>query len=271
MRSKKLLISLLMSGALIAPPANSAWWASEWTQIANNVLLGSSLVEQGLMVANEIETALNTYNTYKAAMQDLAALPQSIMDEMLSPFNQNLANFTKIGDAVDGMNAATVAAHAIYKSRAEDMRNLSEAGFEPAYYAHREQELAEKSVEAQQLLNADRAAIAQAELRQKHVADLARDVKIESTVSGLEKLASIAALAIAEQGETNKILLQGRTEADIKKADDEAKAAYAVQRQKEMLAADKAAVAARNAAAQARRDALQLPGNTFSNVYQQQQ
>ncbi len=269
MRSKKLLISLLMSGALIAPPANAAWWASEWTQIANNILLGSSLVEQGLMVANEIETAINTYNTYKAAMQDLAALPQSVMDEMLSPFNQNLADFTKIGSAVDEMNLATVAAHVVYRARAEDMRQMSEAGFEPAYYAEREKALAENNVEAKRRLDADRAAIAQAERRQQHVAELAKNVKVDSTVSGLEKLASIAALAIAEQGETNKILLQGRTDADIKKADDEAKAAYAVQRQKEMLAADKAAVAARNAAAQARRDALKMPDNTFSGAYKQ--
>lgn len=77
----KFIVMLALGLAVSSAPAGATGavaGATEFTQIANNILLGESLVEQAAMVTQEIMTATNTLNTYKAALEDLTGLPDGV-------------------------------------------------------------------------------------------------------------------------------------------------------------------------------------------------
>lgn len=273
MRTSHKLIALALSSALFSSQAAGgamAGGASEWTQILNNVVLVQSLAEQAAMVAQEVMTATNTLNTYKAALQDLTGLPSGVTQSMLTPLQSDLAAFYKLDQATAAAVQAGDQMHELSIRRASEMRAMGEHGYDPKYFIAREVELAARSAEAQRQLDADMQAVQQNESRMKHLAKVMQDApgSIKSTVSGLQALQATAGLAAAEAAETNRLLVAARVDAAIQRDGAAKSKAMDAKAYADRLAKSKAANDARDADEQARIDRIKLPpfriGDTYS-------
>lgn len=168
------------------------------------------------MVAQEIMTATNTLNTYNAALQDLMGLPGSVMQQMLSPFQNQLAAYHKVSSAVDGVYSSSMAANQLFESRYADMRLMQEKGFDPKYYLSREAELAARNADAKKRMEDEMAVLRQSEERMRTLQEAANQVpQINSTVGGLQALAALSAQGAAETAELNKAIRQQMAEKQV--------------------------------------------------------
>lgn len=242
MRFKKIVAALLAAVSVSASTAHAGGGvtggSTEFTQIANNVMLGKSLVEQAAMVAQEVMTATNTLNTYQAALRDLTALPGSVMQKMLSPFQNELAAYHKVSSAVEGVRSSSMASNKLYETRYADMMTMRDKGFDPKYYLSREAELASRNADAKKRVDDEMAVLQQNEERLRYLQETAKQVpQIESTVGGLQTLAALSAQGAAETAELNKAIRQQMAE----KAIDDSTAAQVTERIEKQRAADLAA------------------------------
>lgn len=242
MRFKKTVAAILAAVSVFASTAHAGGGvtggSTEFTQMANNILLGQSLAEQAAMVAQEVMTATNTLNTYRAALQDLMALPDSVMQKMLSPFGNELAAYHKVSSAVDGIRSSSMASNKLFEARYADMMTMRTKGFDPKYYLSREAELASRNVDAKKRMEDEMAVLQQHEDRLRHLQQTANQVpQINSTVGGLQTLAALSAQGAAETAELNKAIRQQMAE----KAIGEYGAAQVTERIEKQRAADLAA------------------------------
>jgi conjugal transfer/entry exclusion protein len=238
MRFKKIVAAILVAGSVPASTAHAgamAGGASEWTQIMNNIVLMQSLAEQAAMVAQEAMTATNTLNTYKTALQDLTALPGSVMQNMLSPFQNELATYHKVSSAVEGVRSSSMASNKLFETRYADMMTMRDKGYDPKYYLSREAELASRNADAKKRVDDEMAVLQQNEERLRHLQETAKQVpQINSTVGGLQTLAALSAQGAAETAELNKAIRQQMAE----KAIDEYSTAQVTDRIEKQRAAD---------------------------------
>lgn len=233
-KSERSFVGMLVAGALMVPAAHAGGatgGATEPTQILNKVLLTKQLSEQSAMVAQEVLTATNTLNTYNTMLKDMMALPAAIKDKMLSPFESELAAYYKAYKAVDELNKSSEAAYDLYLTRAKDMQEMAEKGFDPKHYLAREAELAARNADAKKRLDEDMAKLKLYEDRMTDLQKAAADIPgIESSIGGFQALAALTSRSVAEQIETNKLLQQQIAErrvGDVQAAKDEAKQAEA--------------------------------------------
>lgn len=215
MQYKKLVAATLV--ALLSPSPSFAGGgamtggATEWTQMANNSLLAKSLSQQTLMVAQDIQIATNTLNSYMAKLQDLMQLPEKVMQQMLEPFAGELKAFYKVGEAVSGLYTASNNAYSVFDKRYQDMKTMSQNGFDPALYLSYEMELAARSDNAKKAYQKDVAALEAYEEQMKHIAKVAQESKgIDSTVGGLQQVVATSALGAAQMNEVNKTLREAQ-------------------------------------------------------------
>lgn len=244
--------------------------ATEWTQIANNIMLGKSLSEQTAMVAQEVMTATNTLNSYRMQIEDLAGLPAGAAQAMLAPLQRDLNAFYRLDQAAAAAIRAGDQMHEISLRRVTEMQAMAEHGFDPKYFLAREVELAARSAEARRRLDADMEIVRQNEVRQKHLAQIMKDspAAIKSTVSGFGALHAAVGLGVAEAAETNRLLVAARVEAALERDAAAKTKALDAQAYADRLAKSKAANDARDADEQARIDRMRLPpfriGDTYS-------
>lgn len=272
MRASHKIIVLTLSALFSTQAAASGVvaGATEPTQLMNNILLGDSLVEQAAMVEQEILTATNTLNTYKAALQDLTGLPAGAAQAMLAPLQRELNAFYRLGDAADAARASSEQMFELSTRRASEMQAMAEHGYNPKYFIAREVELAGRSAEARRRLDADMEIVRQNEVRQKHLAQVMKDSpdSIKSTVSGLQALQATAGLAAAEAAETNRLLVAARVDAALERDAAARSRALDEKAYADRLAKSKASNDARDADEQARIDRMKLPpikiGDTYS-------
>lgn len=273
LRAKHKIIALGLAVALFSGQAAAgaaAGGATEWTQVANNIMLGKSLSEQTAMVAQEVLTATNTLNTYQAALQDLTGLPPGVTQAMLAPLQGDLNAFYRLGDATDAARMSNDRMFELSIRRAAEMRNMAEAGYDPKYFIAREAELAGRSAEARRQLDADMEIVRQNEVRQKHLAQVMQDspASIKSTVGGLQSLQATVGLAAAEAAETNRLLVAARVETSMERDAAARSRALDEKAEADRLAKSKALNDARDADEQARIDRMKLPpikiGDTYS-------
>lgn len=271
MRIKFILLALGL--AVSSPPAGATGavaGATEFTQIANNILLGDSLIEQMAMVAQETMTATNTLNTYKAAIEDLTGLPDGVAQSMLALLQGDLDSYYKLNQATNSARQGTEAVLEAAKRRAADMEAMTVFGYDKAFYLAREYELAQADAEARRQLDNDFEAVRQNEARLAHLAQVMRDSpdSIKSTVSGFQALNATVGLAAAEAAETNRLLVASRVDDAIKRKDETARRAADGQAYADRLARSKASNDKQQADELARINSMKLPplkiGDTYS-------
>jgi hypothetical protein len=275
MRAKHKIIALGLAAALFSGQAAAGaatGGATEWTQIANNIMLGESLTTQTAMVAQEVLTATNTLNTYQAALRDLTGLPPGLSQSMLAPLQGDLAAYYQINQATTAVVQAGDQMHELSVRRATEMIAMSKNGYDPKYFIAREVELAARSAEAQRQLDSDMQAVQQNEVRLKHLAKVMQDApgSITSTVSGLQSLQSTVGLAAAEAAETNRLLVAARVDAAVQRDDAAKSKAVDAKAWADRLAKSKAANDARDADEQARIDRMKLPPIKIGDTYSKQ-
>ena len=267
--------TMLALGLIVSspPPAGATGMvagATEFTQIANNILLGDSLVNQMASVAQETLTAANTLNTYKTQLLDLTGLPDGVAQSMLALLQGDLDSYYKLNQATNSAREGTEAMLEAALRRAGDMGAMAEMGYDPRFFLSREFELAEMDAQARWQLDRDMEAVRQNELRLAHLAQVMRDspASIVSTVSGFQALNATVGLAAAEGAETNRLLVAARVDAAIQRKDATERRAVDAQGYADRLARSKRANAARDANEQARIDSMKLPplkiGDTYS-------
>lgn len=265
-------ILLALGLAVSSPPASAGAvvGATEFTQIANNILLGDSLIEQMAMVAQETLTATNTLNTYKAAIEDLTGLPEGVVGSMLALLQGDLNAYYKLGSATSAARQGAEALLEAAKRRAADMQAMETFGYDKAFYLAREYELAQADDEARKQLDADFEAVAQNEARLRELARVMRDSpdSIKSTVSGFQALQATTGLAAAEAAETNRLLVASRVDAALVRKDETARRAADGKAYADRLARDKLINDQQEADELARIRAMKLPpilsGDTYS-------
>lgn len=271
MRIKFIMLALGL--AVSSPPAGATGMvagATEFTQIANNILLGDSLVNQIAMVAQETLTATNTLNTYKKAIEDLTGLPEGVVGSMLGLLQGDLDAYYKLSSATSSARQGTEAVLEAAKRRAADMEAMTVFGYDKAFYLAREYELAQADAEARRQLDSDFEAVRQNEARLAHLAQVMRDSpdSIKSTVSGFQTLNATVGLAAAEAAETNRLLVASRVDDAIKRKDETARRAADGQAYADRLARSKAANDKQQADELARINSMKLPplkiGDTYS-------
>lgn len=272
MRTNK-FIMLALGLVVSSPPAGATGavaGATEFTQIANNIMLGESLVEQMAMVAQETLTATNTLNSYKKAIEDLTGLPEGVVGSMLALLQGDLDAYYKLGSATSSARQGTEAVLEAAKRRAADMEAMATFGYDKAFYLAREYELAQADAEARKQLDADFEAVAQNEARLRELARVMRDSpdSIKSTVSGFQALNATVGLAAAETAETNRLLVASRVDAAIARKDETARRAADGKAYADRLARDKLINDQQAASELARIRAMKLPplkiGDTYS-------
>lgn len=274
MRTNHKFILMLALGLVVSsPPAGATGavaGATEFTQIANNILLGDSLIEQMAMVAQETMTATNTLNTYKAAIEDLTGLPDGVAQSMLALLQGDLDSYYKLNQATNSARQGTEAVLEAAKRRAADMEAMTVFGYDKAFYLAREYELAQADAEARRQLDSDFEAVRQNETRLQHLAQVMRDApdSIKSTVSGFQALNATVGLAAAEAAETNRLLVASRVDDAIKRKDETARRATDAKAYADRLARSKAANDKQQADELARINSMKLPplkiGDTYS-------
>lgn len=207
---KKTIAAILVASAVSSSPANATGavaGATEFTQIANNIILGESLVEQIAMVTQETLTATNTLNTYKTFLEDMMALPDDVMGSMLSLFTNDIGLYRNASSILSDAQSSTRELQGLYEMRYQDMLAMEQQGYNPQFYLSREMELARADDVAAKRLYEDMASVAESEQRLGAIAEMGKKApQIASDIGGFQALAALAAAGATESAELNKTM-----------------------------------------------------------------
>lgn len=209
MLSKRTFAAILVAGALSSPAAfaggGATGGATEVTQMLNNGLLAKQLGEQTAMVAQEVMTATNTLNQYKTMLEDMKALPEGVMGEMLSLFTSDMNLFRQSSGILYDVQNSAGELQRLYETRYQDMYAMQQQGYDPRFYQSRELELARADEFAKKRLYEDLESLQKSEQRLGQIAGMAQKApQITSTIGGFHALATIAAAQATEAAELNK-------------------------------------------------------------------
>ncbi|MDK2126264.1 hypothetical protein [Parachitinimonas caeni] len=210
-------IAALLSLSLTTP-ASAVWWASEWTQVLNNI----ELVATALAQAKEVQ---QTFKQYETMMQNLQQLNDSDIRAKLQPFLQQKAQFQKLAQSVKDFKESSQNAREVLSRRMEEAKKLN---LSPKQYFEAEYELAaNKGGYYRQQLDADLSALDQATVRANKLNTLQASVpKISGNIEGMQTLAMYAHNQASELGEIRTLMLRSSVEAQNKRVDEEAAAKY---------------------------------------------
>lgn len=207
---KKTIAAILVASAVSSSPANATGavaGATEFTQIANNIILGESLVEQIAMVTQETLTATNTLNTYKTFLEDMMALPDDVMGSMLSLFTNDIGLYRNASSILSDAQNSTRELQGLYEMRYQDMLAMEQQGYNPQFYLSRELELARADQVAAKRLQEDMASLSESEQRLAAIAEMGKKApQIASDIGGFQVLAALAAAGATETAELNKTM-----------------------------------------------------------------
>jgi hypothetical protein len=225
LKLKKTIISLAIAVGSMQQ-AHAAWWASEWTQIANNIELVASYIEQ-------VETAVSTYNSYKALAQQLKKLSEG---DFQAALGDDAAKFKSAMKTVETLqktrDAYTKTKENLEKQMAEGQAMLIK---DPAQYYQLRKKLAEakggveKANYEAELKTIDNAASSSEDLDKQIQAASA----IDSTNSGLQNLAIGNAKMLAGIKELSAGIARSNAMAFEDKMEQKNREALAAQKQSE--------------------------------------
>ncbi len=180
--------------------------STEVTQILNNVELAAQTLKQARIVAEQINTVINTGTTVMHGITNLKNLPYQVMDEMLAPYKSQVADLQGLLGSVNGMKAAAQTASYLMTSR---MNEASSMKLSLGEYMKYEVKLAvTKGGVYRQRFNQDIAAIDNLQVRAKQLVSITEKTKaVSGNVEGLQLLNQQATLQAGELMEIKAALL----------------------------------------------------------------
>ena len=197
--------------------------ATEITQIANNALLATSVVQQATQVTEAIASKVLLAQQYITMVQNLKNLPQDMMNKMLEPYRTQIAAFTELGKSVKDLKLAAEDTKAMFSSRGMD---FSASGKDFKSYLQYEIALADKKGGIykkrmeQDLASMDAMKEKSAALRTAAL----KTSSITGTVQGLQQLSQTSSVAAGELMEIKSAILAQNVDRNQDKLEAEAAA-----------------------------------------------
>jgi type IV secretion system protein TrbJ len=198
-----LLTSAYASGGGVGAATGGA---SEFTQIANNMELATSVAKQSAMVTEQITARITLLNQYTTMITNLKNIPQNIIQETLAPYQTQLDAFRQLQGSVSNLRGAADSTRAMFESRGVDFRN---SGMDMGSFLKYELALANKKGGIyRQRMDQDFASMDA--LRDKASAlrsTAAKTSAITGNVQGLQQLSQLSAMQAGELMEIKSTLL----------------------------------------------------------------
>lgn len=230
----------------LVKPAQAVWWASEWTQIANNIELVAQYYQQVQAYAKQVQDYTVQLNQYKATLQNLANLPANAYNEIMAPYNTVISANQGFLNGVQGLRGAVAGFENSYKAK---LAAAGKSGISGAEYMALEAKLArDKGGIYKQQVSADIAQIENLKGRIQGVQDLAAKIPaLEGNQESLGLLNQQTNLMLTNLEEMRGVMLR---ESSAKAADNatnsEARAVQAEREKQRLENARKAAEKNRN-------------------------
>lgn len=219
-------ITIAASGFFIAlTPINSTAsgavsGATEITQIANNVLLGSQLVEQATTAAASVASKLTLAQQYLTMLQNIKNLPQDMLKELSAPYKKQIKALLELQTSIKDVKNAADETRAMFAGRGMD---FSASGKSLSEYLKYEVALADKKGGVyKKKLDQDIAAMDDMKDKAtalRKVAD--KTASITGNVQGLQQLSQLSSMQAGELMEIKQVLLSQSADRNQEKVDSE--------------------------------------------------
>jgi len=180
--------------------------AQEVTQLLNNLELIGIAAKEAEAVSEAIERRIIQANQYATMLKNLQKLPQAAIDQVLAPYQQQVATLTGLGQTINGLKSSADSVRNIFNQRLNEASSLN---MNLADYMRHEAALAtQRGGIYRQRLQQDNAAVDELKVRAEAVRAAAMQNKdITGNIEGLQVLAQHASLAAGELVEIKASLL----------------------------------------------------------------
>lgn len=116
--------------ALIGMPASAGGggaFATEYTQLLNNIQLAEQTIKQAAMVEQQIMTQINTYTTVVHGITNLTQAPQQLLNQALQTYQTQVSDLKNVLNVVQGVQSAATQVRSMVVGRAQGAasQNLS--------------------------------------------------------------------------------------------------------------------------------------------------
>lgn len=123
-RLSTLAMALACSFAVLSPTQVQATGliagATEPTQIANNIELAASLVEQATTAAATVAAKITLAQQYITMLQNIKNLPQDMLNELSKPYKDQIKALQDLQTSVKDLKSAAENTRAMFASRGQD-------------------------------------------------------------------------------------------------------------------------------------------------------
>jgi type IV secretion system protein TrbJ len=217
------ICALAISASILHTPAHATGLiagATEPTQIANNMELAMSLIQQTRSVAEQITSRVTLIKQYTTMVQNLKNMPSDVIQQTLAPYREQLAAFDQLKGSVNDLRNAAEGTRAMFSSRGMDFNS---SGMNMSDYLKYELALAAKKGGIyKKRMNDDFKAMDT--LREKASAlraTAARTNAITGNVEGLQQLSQLSAMQAGELMEIKSALIAASADRNMDKAGKE--------------------------------------------------
>lgn len=194
--------------------------ATEPTQIANNIELGASLIEQASTAASALAAKITLAQQYITMLQNIKNLPQDMLNELSKPYKDQIKALTDLQTSVKDLKSAAENTNAMFRSRGQD---FTTSGKSLNDYLKFEVALADKKGgEYKKRLDQDIAAMDTMKDKATALRKTAEKTSsITGAVQGLQHLSQLSTMQAGELMEIKAALLQQSSNQNSDRADAE--------------------------------------------------
>ena len=180
--------------------------ATEPTQIANNILLGGSLIEEATTAAAAVAAKLTLAQQYLTMLQNIKNLPADMMAELSKPYKDQIKAFTDLQKSIKDVKNAAEETRAMFSSRGMDFK---QSGKSLSDYLKFEVALAEKKGGIyKKRMDQDLAAMDTMKEKATALRRVAeKTASITGAVQGLQQLSNLASMQAGELIEIKSAIL----------------------------------------------------------------
>lgn len=211
MNNKLSALSIAVASLFLVTPSLSVAsgavaGATEITQIANNVILGSSLVEQATTAAASVASKITLAQQYITMLQNIKNLPQDMLKELAAPYKNQIKALLELQTSIKDLKTSADNTKAMFGMRGQDWAT---SGKSLTDYLKYEVALADKKGGIyKKKLDQDIAAMD--DMKEKATAlrkTAEKTSSITGTVQGLQALTQLSGMATGELMEIKGVLL----------------------------------------------------------------
>ena len=199
--------------------------ATELTQIANNVQLVVSTVNQAKQIEEAITTRIAAVQQALDSLKNLKRFDKLLLDPSLSAFQSELSGLTQVYSSVMALGQSAASVQTLITDR---LAQASAAGLDIKTFLTKESELATKRGGVfQKRIDGDIAAIQDMASKSANLGlVISKTADVTGNIQGLQQLAQISSISAGELLEVKSLLLAQQLDKDVaskdKAADDKA-------------------------------------------------